>query len=146
VQIHGVSIDPFELFAAAHGYFPHDPTRERKYRGVTEPLFTAGATAGIIFSLGDITCPAAAAEEPYDIILCNGILGGPFIHGEREITAAVSALVEQLAPGGVVLLSDRFHGGWKRMVPQSLLGDMLKRRGLVLLPITDGIAAEKKRS
>ena len=144
-QIDGLSIDPFELFAAAHGYFPHDPTRERQYRGMTEPLFSAGETDGITFSRGDITRPASVAEEPYDIILCNGILGGPFIHGEKEITAAVAALAGRLAPGGVVLVSDRFHGGWKKAAPPSLLGDILKRSGLDLLPVTDGFAAEKKR-
>jgi len=144
-QIDGLSIDPFELFAAAHGYFPHDPARERQYRGMMEPLLMAGETEGITFSRGDITRPAAVQEESYDIILCNGILGGPFIHDEKEITAAVTALVGRLAPGGVLLVSDRFHGGWKRAVPPLLLENILKRSGLVLMPFTDGFAAEKSR-
>jgi len=143
--IHGCSIEPFELFAAAHGYFPHDPDRERQFRVMTEPLFIIGATERIVFSWDDVTRATSRGEEPYDIILCNGLLGGPFFHGEEEMTAAVTALAGRLAPGGVLLVSDRFHGGWKRVAPPSLLGDLLKRSGLVLLTITDGFAAEKKR-
>jgi len=144
-HIHGCSIEPLEIFAAAHGYFPHDRHRERRFREMTGKLFQDGGTEGMVFFRDDIGQPPFPEEEPYDIILCNGLLGGPFIHGEEGLSTALAALVDRLKPGGVLLAADRFHDGWKRKTPPDLLEGLLKERGLVPLAISDGFAAEKQR-
>lgn len=141
--IHGCSIEPLEVFAAAHCCFPHDQEAELRFRKAVEPLFRAGCVEGMAFYRDDVTRPASEEEEPYDIIVCNGFLGGPFIHDRTELAAAVSSLMGRLRPGGLFLAADRFHCGWKRAAPPEILKELLKEGGLTLLAIDDGVAAQK---
>jgi chemotaxis methyl-accepting protein methylase len=141
--IHGCSLEPLEPFAAAHGYFPHDPEKENLFHRMIGPLFASGETRGIVFFRDDVLRPPPLNEEPYDIVLCNGLLGGPFIHGKERLAAAVTSLARRMGPGGILLAADRFHGGWKKEAPPEELKGMLQRNGFRLLPIEDGIAAER---
>lgn len=142
--LHGCSLEPLELLAAAHGFFPHDPVREKTFRMHRETLLVNGATGGIVFFQDDVCRPPRPGEQPYDIILCNGLLGGPFIHDERKIEAAFDSLTSRLRPGGILLAADRFHGGWKKAAPPEKLRESLRRRGFRLHPMEDGIAAERE--
>lgn len=142
-RVHGCSLEPLEIFAAAYGYFPHDRARERRFRDMTGQLLQDGGTEGMVFFWDDVARPSSPEEEPYNVILCNGLLGGPFIHGRDELAATLSNLASRLTPGGVLLAADRFHGGWKRKTPPDQLEGLLKESGLVPLPISDGLAAEK---
>lgn len=142
-RLYGCSLEPLEIFAAAHGFFPHDPDRERDFRKTTGHLVKSGCAEGMEFFRDDVFRRPSPAEEPYDAVLCNGLLGGPFIHGKEDLTGALAALAARLGPGGVLLAADRFHGGWKRKTPPDLLEGFLKECGLHPLRISDGFAAEK---
>jgi chemotaxis methyl-accepting protein methylase len=142
--IHGCSIEPFELFAAAHGFFPHAPEREQLFRRIIRPLISSGGAQGMVFYQDDVKRPPHPREEPFDIILCNGLLGGPFIHGVEQLAVAVTSLARRIRPGGILLAADRFHGGWKKEVPSEVVKGLLLRRGFRLHSIEDGIAAEKE--
>lgn len=142
--IHGCSLEPLELFAAAHGFFPHDAAREKSFRMNIETLLADEETGGIAFFQDNVCRPPRPEEPPYDIILCNGLLGGPFIHDEKKMEAAVASLASRLKPGGILLAADRFHGGWKKEAPPDRLRESLRRRGFRLHAIEDGIAAEKE--
>jgi chemotaxis methyl-accepting protein methylase len=139
--ITGATIEPVELFAAARAFFPHDTERQQGYRQQIAPLLGTGWMERVEFRLEDIRRIADAEE--YDVILCNGVLGGPLLHDGEELAAAVSSLAGRLKPGGIMLAADRFHGGWKKMVPQTLLSGMLERQGLQPLSIGDGLVAER---
>lgn len=139
--ITGVTIEPVELFAAAHAFFPHDAERQTEYRERIVSLVETEWTKRMEFRTEDIRGMEDVGK--YDVILCNGLLGGPLLHLEEEVASAVSALARCLKPGGILLASDRFHGGWKKMVPQSLLAGLLERQGLRPVPIGDGVAAEQ---
>lgn len=143
-RVHGCSLEPLEIFAAAHGYFPHDPKREERFRSITVPLFTAQATSGMLFYQDNIMRQPAREEKPFDIILCNGLLGGPFLHGPDMLESAIAALAKRLKTGGVLLAADRFHGGWKKDSPPALIEEIMHRSGLVVQRGDFGIAAEKK--
>lgn len=140
--VHGMSRDPLEIFAAARGWFPHDPVREERFRRAA----LAGErtrSAAITFGVGDITEPSAG--EPYDLIVCNGILGGPILHVEEDVERVVGLLASRLAPGGLLLAADRFHEGWERRLPKSRLCQFFARQGLVLVETAEGIGGTKKR-
>jgi hypothetical protein len=108
------------------------------------PLIPSGGSQGIVFFQDDVSRPPHRGEEPYDIILCNGLLGGPFIHGEDKLATTVTSLARRIKPGGILLAADRFHGGWKKEVPPELVRGVLHRSGFRLHPIEDGIAAERE--
>jgi hypothetical protein len=107
------------------------------------PLFANGGTTAIRFLQEDITRIPSPGDERYDVILCNGLLGGPLLHREEILKGAISALAGRLNPGGVLLAADRFHGGWKKEVPNRLLNGLLQQNGLTPISIEDGVAAEK---
>lgn len=138
--VHGSTLEPIELFAAAHAFFPHDPEREKEYRGRVTPLLAESAGITMEFYLDEVG--DAARREPYHLILCNGLLGGPLMHDPGELADAVRALASRLAPGGVLLAADRFHAGWRLRVPAAMLGAMMEEHGLTLLPVPEGVAGQ----
>ncbi|WP_306536550.1 CheR family methyltransferase [Geobacter sp.] len=138
-SIVGASRDPLEIFAAAHGFFPHDPARQEAFRHLREELRMAGALERIRFTTEDLTAQSAGADR-FDVIICNGILGGPFMHGRQTLERVVAGLVDRLAAGGIILAADRFHGGWKRVAPPELLGEILAGRGLSVVEAGEGRA------
>jgi len=143
--VHGSTLEPIELFAAAHAFFPHDPEREREYRTRVAPLlFKADAGSGaaphrvaIEFYLDEVG--ACGARERYDVILCNGLLGGPLLHETVELSQALGALAARLAPGGVLLAADRFHAGWRLRVPAEQLRQLMRQHGLTPLAVPEGV-------
>ena len=143
IHLQGATLEPLELFAAAHAHFPHDPEREAAYRLHVGPLFAYGAAEKIGFTLEDLTRPAPAVEKGYDIILCNGLLGGPFIHDRREMLETVLRLSLRLRARGILLAMSRFHGGWKKIAPDETLREIFRACGLKVLPVAEGVAGER---
>ena len=142
--LHGVSLDPLEIFAAAHGYFPNDDERQRAFRSEIAPLFQKGGEKAMKFYIGDMAAPCAGTGS-YDLILCNGLLGGPLLHDEEELRLATKSLADRLKPGGIMLVADRFHGGWGKKTPKERLIRLFLSHGLALTEIEEGIAVTKKR-
>ena len=138
-SIEGWTIGPLEVWAAAHGAFPHDPKRQERYREWTSPVFAQGAHRRIIFRRVDLLAGAGPVEG-FDLILCNGLLGGPIIHQREELLRVARNLAGLLRPGGVLLAADRFHGGWKKQIPREYLGYLFKRCGLLAGEADEGIA------
>jgi SAM-dependent methyltransferase len=137
--VHGSTLEPIELFAAAHAFFPHDGRREHGYRARVAPLF--GKSLELEFYLDEVG--SETERERYDLVLCNGLLGGPMLNEPEESAAAVRALASRLAPGGVLLAADRFHAGWRQRVPESSLRAMLRENGLAPLEVSQGVAGSK---
>jgi SAM-dependent methyltransferase len=140
-EMHGSTLEPIELFAAAHAFFPHDPEREGEYRARVAPLLDDCNGVGMEFYLDDVE--AESVRVGYDLILCNGLIGGPLLHEEPALRKAVAALAARLAPGGVLLAADRFHEGWRLRVPQAALLGMLRDQGLEPLDVPEGIGGRK---
>jgi len=139
--VHGSTLEPIELFAAAHLFFPHDRPREREYRRRAAPLLAGTGGVGMEFYLDDVG--SVTRGERYHLVLCNGLLGGPLLHGEGELSRAVGALASRLAPGGVLLAADRFHAGWRLRVPAAKLSALMREHGLTPLQVPEGLAAAK---
>ncbi len=143
--IRGSTIEPLELFAAAHGFFPHDPARESGFKGVMQSLMDDKALDEVEFLLEDVSIPRHNDETAYDVILCNGLLGGPALHREEDLAQAVASLAGRLRPGGILLAADRFHGGWKKLMPDLRQMEIMSRCGLEVIFTGEGIAATKGR-
>jgi SAM-dependent methyltransferase len=139
IYIAGSSMEPLELFAAAHASFPHDPIREIKYRQSIGRLRDSGVFERMSFSLEMLGSGSVHGGEKFDIILCNGFLGGPFMHDKEGIEETLAELAGRLAPGGALLATNRFHGGWGHLVSEETMQRMLVRCGLGLLPVADGV-------
>jgi chemotaxis methyl-accepting protein methylase len=144
--VHGSTLEQIELFAAAHVFFPHDLERENEYRLRVAPLLTQPDGIAMEFYLDEVGSVEVGTEKSrgeYDVILCNGLLGGPLMHEPGELSRAIHALASRLAPGGVLLAADRFHAGWRLRVPAASLITMLQAHGLNPLQVPEGIAAQR---
>jgi len=139
--VHGSTLEPIELFAAAHAYFPHDPERAAEYRNRVAPLLTGEDAVTMEFYLDKVGTVGGAGN--YQLILCNGLLGGPLLHDPAELERAIGALAARLAPGGVLLAADRFHAGWRLRVPADKLRSLMQEHGLVPLEIGEGVGGRK---
>ncbi|RNC72257.1 MAG: chemotaxis protein CheR [Desulfuromonadales bacterium] len=139
--IRGTSREPLEIFTAVHGCFPHDPPRQETCRRFRAELGTAGALDAISFAVEDLT--DAGTGKRYDIIICNGILGGPFVNRREALRRVVAELAHRLSPGGMLLAADRFHHGWKRLAPPELHAEILAEAGLSVMPAGEGLAGIK---
>jgi chemotaxis methyl-accepting protein methylase len=144
IAVHGVTIEPLELFAAAHAWFPHDPVRQNAFRRRIGRMLADARADQIVFSREDLTGIGNCDREEYDFILCNGLLGGPLLNDREVLERVVGRLCARLRPGGILLAADRFHEGWKRAVPDDLLREMLAGCGLKLLEVGEGVAGERQ--
>ena len=142
--VEGWTLDPLEVWSAAYGRFPHNLGRESRFRAVTAPVFEQGAHHSLEFRAVDLTALAdtdtSNRSDRFDLVVCNGLLGGPLLNRQDDVRNVVSALRRLLAPGGMLLAADRFHGGWKKKIPGELLGDLFRTNGLTVIQAGEGLA------
>lgn len=143
-HIAGWTIEPLEVWAAACGVFRHDPRHEVAFRQNMSHIFDAGRHECLKFSVVDLlNMTAEARDARFDLILCNGLLGGPILHEWRQLMQVVQTLAGLLAPGGILLVADNFHDGWKQKHPQAKLRVLLETAGLNVCEAGEGLGATK---
>lgn len=144
VCIDGWTVEPLEVWAATHRRFPHDHRRETQFRVETSTLIEQGFQKNIRFCCVDLTNSLTLPEqECFDLIICNGLLGGPIIHSTDQLERTVHSLVDFLAPKGILLAADHFHGGWKQKCPQKNLRALFEQFGLHAFDAGEGICGLK---
>ena len=145
-EIEGWTLEPLEAWAAAHSVFPHDPLREVGFRRWCLPVFEQKAQHSVLFRARNLDhdIPSqdnSATCHKFELIICNGLLGGPIINRPDEMRRIVSQLGRMLTPGGLLLAADHFHGGWKQKCPQQELRALFEMNGLTAVAAEEGIAA-----
>ncbi|KAB0671393.1 chemotaxis protein CheR [Oryzomonas sagensis] len=142
-RVEGWTVDPLEVWAAAHAAFPHDPMRQGAFREWAAPVFAGGAERCLSFRQADLLA-LPPERQRFELILCNGLLGGPIINQPGEIRQVVENLAQLLAPGGVLLAADSFHGGWKQKCPHHEVQALFTSAGLAPLAAGAGIGGLKR--
>lgn len=140
-RVDGTTLEPLELVAAAFGSFPNDPPRAAVFRSRIAQFLQQGGGGMIRFFREDVCRPVEPFEQ-YDVILCNGLLGGPLLHGKAALTTALRSLVARLKPEGILLVADRFHQGWKTTQQGELLS-LLRENMLDVVEAGEGFAGVK---
>ncbi len=151
IRIEGWTLEPLEVWAANHRRFPHDTYRKVLPRSAATALIQREYRCRITFHCRDIlTSPqpeycgrAGDKRGPFDLILCNGLLGGPIINQKAQLDRAVGNLAQLLAPGGILLAADNFHGGWKQRCPRTELRTSFELSGLGSFEAGEGIGGLK---
>ncbi len=148
VRIDGWTVEPLEVWAATHCRLPHDQHRESQLVQVTSKLSKQGFLTRIRFHCIDLTQISFSPEETacrgrYDLIRCNGLLGGPIINNKESLGKTAGNLAQLLAPGGILLAADNFHGGWKQKCPQGELRALFEMNGLRIFEAGEGIGGLK---
>jgi len=141
-HIEGWTLDPLEAWSAAHTSFPHDQGREISFRRIALPVISSSAGTSMLFKQADLLNPPAGSKT-FDLILCNGLLGGPIINRFDEMNQIVRNLVALLDSSGILLAADCFHGGWKQKCPQASLKALFAKHNLKVLEAGEGICGIK---
>jgi SAM-dependent methyltransferase len=143
LTIHGSSLGELELMAARHLFFPHDQQRQERMRQAAAPLVAAGYSHVMSFFRDDLLKPSPA-ETTYDLILCNGTMGGPFLHEPQQLETALAGLADRLRAGGLLCMADHFHGGWEKKSPRRRSAAVLAEMGLSIQCGNEGLVAVKE--
>lgn len=146
IQVEGWTVEPLEVWAAARCRFPHDPRREVRMRNVAALLRQRGYGGRIVFRCADLTATTPPPQEDSggcDLILCNGLFGGPLLHEIQLLSRTIRNLTRLLNPGGILLAADNFHGGWKQKCPQDELRALFEANGLETFVAGEGIGGLK---
>lgn len=134
--IGGCTVEPLELAAAAHGWFPLDPRREARFQQMIAGSSDWGFP--IRFFRDDIR--EKSADLPLnDVVICNGLLGGPLMNETNALRRAVKGLVSRVKPGGIILAADRFHAGWRRTVPLPAIVELFREEGIRIMDLPEGV-------
>lgn len=139
--ISGVTLSPLEVFSASHARFPHDPEHEHVLRQYLDSMTAVNTWGSVRFAAADLQSWEEAGQ--FQVILCNGVLGGPLLHDTAAMEAVVRRLARCLAPGGILLAADRFHAGWRKVVPSTRLESLFCSEGLSLVQVGEGVGASK---
>lgn len=143
--IEGWTLDPLEVWSAAHARFPLDPLRQSAFRETMAPLLEQDCRSCLRFRAVDLEeIPAGSGE--FDLIICNGLLGGPIINQPQPMERIARNLVSLLRPHGLLLVADHFHGGWKKSIPGETVQELLGTCGLHVIRAGEGIAGVRECS
>jgi SAM-dependent methyltransferase len=147
ITVVGWTLEPLEVWAATHLCIPHDLCRETRLKEATATLIERGYNKRISFQKRDISLPLPLSEcdesSHFDLIICNGLLGGPIIHKQKELQHVLTNLTQLLGPGGRLLAANNFHGGWKQKCPPVHLRALFEENGLVTTEAGEGICGLK---
>jgi len=136
----GETVEPLELAAAAHGWFPHDRAREASFRRRVESILAKGSGSMISFVSRDIRSRVETGRC-FDVVICNGFIGGPLLNDKRVVRVALRYLAERVEKGGIFLAADRFHAGWRKAVPVGMIKAELESAGFAIVDAGEGVAA-----
>ncbi|HQC51944.1 MAG TPA: class I SAM-dependent methyltransferase [Lentisphaeria bacterium] len=117
LSILGVTPEPLEVWMAENRRLPHDPVRELRLRRYP-PELPARFRAERFQEL--------SGEEAFDVIVCNGLAGGRFLHECQDIARFLENCCRCLRPGGTIFLANHFHDGC-RSACQRLLAEAAQR-------------------
>lgn len=145
-QVEGWTLEPLEVWAATHRHLPHDVRREQTWRQTTEPLCRSGYKRSIQFLCRDLLNLNLQRDGEgcsFDLIVCNGLLGGPLLHRYGHLITAITTLTGLLKPQGMLLIADHFHGGWQQKCPQAELRALCEAHHVTVCDAGEGFAGLK---
>jgi chemotaxis methyl-accepting protein methylase len=143
VQLEGWTLEPLEVWAAESRCLPHQPEREKNYQQRVQPLLEQGWGDRISFRTRDLLTEQIVSA-PFDLILCNGLLGGPIINQPSQLQQVLKQLAGLLSRGGVLLVADHFHAGWKKQLPEAALATLMEEAGLSIQQAGAGLVGVRR--
>lgn len=106
-KVTGITPEHLEVWMATNRCLPHDSKRQRVMDAMT-------GTA--CFQFGS----AEKFSGSYDAIVCNGLIAGRFFNGDSQYRSFLECCRNSLRPGGILLIADHFHDGFRAAFPQFL--------------------------
>ena len=109
----GITKEPLEVWMASNQQLPH---MQSMPDDLSFPDLHPHAEC--TFSTGDIC--TRIAIDPADLVICNGLLGGPALHEEHRLLQAARTLASTVKVNGYLLIGNCFHAGHEEMTASVL--------------------------
>lgn len=119
VEALGLTLEPLEAWMAARQCLPHDPPRQQRLQQL------AAAVRHVHFAAANVR--RLPVQGAFDVVLCNGLVGGTLLQHTPDLCQLLAECARVLAPGGWLLLSNRFHDG--RRTPVERFADLAQEHG-----------------
>jgi predicted O-methyltransferase YrrM len=107
----GVTIEPLEVWMAERRTLPHDPRRTAHFQRWKH-------LKNVTFRAADIT--SYHSDEQYDMIVCNGLVGGRFLNSRKSMETFLDCLEMNVTPEGIFAAANSFHQGNRENVERFL--------------------------
>ena len=115
-RVIGVTKEPLEAWMARNRSIPYFNISDSHTRKCSFPQRNEKIRSA--FVAGDIH--NFSTRFLVDLIVCNGLIGGPDQNNERDFRNLWDKFRALLRPGGVLMVGNRFHDGLGRKVSQFL--------------------------
>lgn len=102
-HVTGITGEYLECWMASNRLLPHSKERQSQMNAFDN-------VANVCFQYGH--AEAFSLASSYDVIVCNGLVGGRFFHSQLQYDGFLKSCLKSLKPGGCILLSNRFHDGF----------------------------------
>ncbi len=110
----GITIEYLEAWMASGRVLPHlshSPLPPQQQY----PDYTPAENMDLAFVSGNVF--TFLVKQPIDIIVCNGLLGGPYLPLQmKDATVIWKKFQTQLSPGGLLVIGDHFHAGFREQI------------------------------
>ena len=100
LEVHGATVEPLELFAAAYGWFPHDPARQTAFRHRIGRLLNCSTAERIAFYREISPGTGITKGKGTTSSFATG-LGGPLLNSREALERTIGRLCARLRPGGI---------------------------------------------
>lgn len=140
IHCEGWALDPLECWAAA---YKTSGCNQFQYNTKSSAVTVKGR---LIFRAVDFLKPKFAMGNKFDLIFCNGLLGGPIVHTSKQMQIVVDFLIKLLSQKGIIVIADHFHDGWRKLVSLEAVQDYFTKAGMVTHPFGEGFCAKKRTS
>lgn len=98
----GITREPLEVWMAVNRQLPHVGQEEQAFPPESD-------ACPVSFAVGDLF--SVSLRRRADIIICNGLLGGPALYRRKHLQQAWNCLIRLAAPGALLMAGNRFHAG-----------------------------------
>ncbi len=143
ITVEGWTLEPLEVWVAEKQDMPHELERSQNYKSRVKPLLEQDWGNQISFKVFDLLSECCDPMV-FDLIICNGLIGGPIVNHPVQNRQLLKNLTGMLAPDGILLLADHFHGGWKKQGISSIIEIILNEYGFEINSAGEGISAYRR--
>ncbi len=105
----GMTIEPLEAWMASRGRLPNPQPRAGQPITIPYPRPELRSTTCIRFVAGDML--RATFRDAADIIVCNGVIGGPKLNHDADFRQLWTVVSTCLKDGGLLVIGEQFHDG-----------------------------------
>ena len=116
-HVTGITSEHLEVWMATNRTLPHDSARQRHFTRFAQ-------VRNVTFEVGHAENPAF---QGMDAVVCNGLIGGDFLHSDQQYERLLDSLETLLKPDGILWCACSFHEG--RAPAVNRFQDLARKRG-----------------